>query len=75
VLNTLMVLLVAQLWRETRQPWVVILALVLLIKPIAELHSGQALLTHTAWPSVPSAHLAGLVAGLCVLPLRGPGAG
>jgi len=75
VLNTLIVLLVAQLWRETRQPWVVILAVVLLVKPIAELHSGRALLTHTAWPSLPSAHLAGLLAGLCILPLRGPGPG
>jgi hypothetical protein len=29
-----------------------------------EINTGQALLTRTAWPSVPAAHAAGFVSGL-----------
>lgn len=66
-LNALLLLLLAQLWRTTGHPVVIAVAAASAIKLIVELWSNQALLTHTAWPSVPMAHLAGLCGGLCAL--------
>ncbi len=81
VLNSLMLILLVSLRRETRGPWVMLIAILSAGKLVAELASGQAMLTHTAWPSVPSAHLAGLCGGMAVLIWRrrmyrcGPGSG
>lgn len=45
------------------------IALAAFAKLVWELTHNEALLTHTAWPSAPGAHLAGMIAGmlLCVL--------
>lgn len=67
VLNTWLVLLLFALWREARQPMIVLFAVVSAVKLVVELWSEQALFSATAWPSVPSAHLAGVGAGLAVL--------
>jgi len=66
-LNALLLLLLAHLWRTTGHPVVIAVAAASSIKLIVELWSNQALLTHTAWPSVPMAHLAGLCGGLSAL--------
>lgn len=63
VLNTLLLVALHRLWGETRHPIVSVTAILAVIKLIVELSSHQAVLTHTAWPSVPEAHLAGVLAG------------
>jgi hypothetical protein len=49
-----------------------ITALAVIAKIIPEIQSGQALLTHTAWPSVPEVHAVGFLCGLgwYVLPVK-----
>ncbi|MGD2082354.1 MAG: rhombosortase [Chromatiales bacterium] len=74
VLNTLLLILLVRLWRETRHPLVPTIGAAALVKLTVELQSGQAVLTHTAWPSVPSAHLAGLLGGVVALLLARLGA-
>lgn len=64
VINTLLTLLFYRLWRETRSPWVGVCALVYGLKLLVEALSGSALLTATAWPSLPSVHVTGLAAAV-----------
>lgn len=71
-LNALLLPLLVELWRRTRSPLVPVIAAASLIKILVELFLGDALFTHTAWTSVPAAHLAGwLVGGLAALPGHG----
>jgi len=64
ILNGLLVLGLVFLWRDMRHPLVLFTAAGAALKIIVELHTGQALLTQTAWPSVPAVHAVGYVCGL-----------
>jgi len=64
ILNALLALGLASLWRELRHPLILATGLAAALKIVLEIQLGQALLTDTAWPSVPSTHAAGFVCGL-----------
>lgn len=64
LLNTLLVVVLMDIWWETRRPLVVVMGAMLVAKLILEIALNQALFTHTAWPSVPWAHAAGFAGGL-----------
>jgi rhomboid family GlyGly-CTERM serine protease len=66
VLNTLLLGALAALWRRSA-PLVLLIGAGSLAKILWEMLAGQALLTQTAWASVPVAHLAGWLAGLLML--------
>lgn len=64
ILNSLLILGLLYLWRELRHPLVLVTAVGAALKIILEICFDQALLTQTAWPSVPTAHAAGFLCGL-----------
>lgn len=64
ILNGLLFAGLAVMWGEMRHPAVLIVAAFAALKILLELSGGQAILTRTAWPSVPAAHAAGMVSGL-----------
>jgi len=64
ILNSLLVVGLAYLWRDLRHPLILLTAVAAALKIIVEIHVGQALLTQTAWPSVPAVHAAGFLSGL-----------
>jgi rhomboid family GlyGly-CTERM serine protease len=64
ILNALLALGLVSLWRDLRHPLVWMTALGALLKIAWEMASGEALLTSTAWPSVPVVHAVGFVCGL-----------
>jgi rhomboid family GlyGly-CTERM serine protease len=64
ILNGLLIVGLLQWWRETRHPLMLLTAAAAAVKIAVEIHAGQALLTQTAWPSVPTAHAAGYLCGL-----------
>lgn len=64
ILNSLLVLGLAVLWRERPHPLVPLTALGFLAKLLVESAIGAPLFTHTAWAGVPAAHLAGFLSGL-----------
>lgn len=64
VLNTLLIGAVATIWRHSRSPLPLVVGVLALVKILVEGTAGHALLTDTAWDSVPHAHLAGWIAGL-----------
>lgn len=71
VLTATFVLAVAAGWRATGSPWVLLGGAGVLAKIGFETATGQTLFADTAWPPVPLAHAAGLLAGLAfVLPVR-----
>ena len=61
VLNTLFGSLLYLYWRQTRSPFILIIACLALIKIALEVRSGQALLTDISWPPFAMAHLAGIL--------------
>lgn len=63
VLNTVLVLGLLELWREQRHPLLPIILAGAALKIVLEMQLDEALLTRTAWPSVPAAHAAGYVTG------------
>lgn len=67
MLNALFVVALADLWQACRHPAVPLVALLLLAKLAAEISSGVSLVVTTAWPSLPEAHLAGCLGGLCLV--------
>lgn len=67
VLNTLLAVVVYLLWRERRQPLILGIGLVAVIKIALEIHSGQAVFTDISWPPYAPAHLAGLLAAIPLL--------
>jgi rhomboid family GlyGly-CTERM serine protease len=74
ILNGLLILGLMQLWRDERHPLALLTAVGAALKIVLEMSTGQALLTETAWPSVPTAHAAGLLCGLvmaAVIPVMG----
>jgi rhomboid family GlyGly-CTERM serine protease len=66
ILNGVLILGLVSLWRETRHPLVWLTGAAAAMKIVLEIHLGQALLTETAWPSVPTAHAAGFLCGLAL---------
>mgnify|MGYP001821827145 CR=1 FL=1 len=64
VLNSLLPLALVGLWQRATAPALVATGALSLLKITSEISAGQALFTHTAWASVPEAHLAGWLAGL-----------
>ena len=58
-----LILGLAALWRERRHPMIVLVAVACVAKILAEMTLGEALLTQTAWSSVPAAHMGGLLSG------------
>jgi rhomboid family GlyGly-CTERM serine protease len=67
IINGLFSLLLYRLWQ--RRPHIVIamIAILYMTKLEVEAFSGQALLTNTLWPSVPSVHLAGVAAAVILI--------
>ena len=64
ILNGLLMAGLLRFWRDTRHPVVLLTGMAAVLKIVVEMNSGQALLTQTAWPSVPAVHAAGLISGL-----------
>jgi rhomboid family GlyGly-CTERM serine protease len=64
ILNSLLIVGLLQLWRDLRHPLVLFTGVGAVVKIIVEINAGQALLTQTAWPSVPTVHAAGFLCGL-----------
>lgn len=64
ILNTLLAVGLVHLWYSLRHPLVLLIGLGAIAKIVLEISAGQALLTETAWPSVPEAHAAGFMSGL-----------
>jgi rhomboid family GlyGly-CTERM serine protease len=52
------------LWRDQRHPLIAITAAGVVAKTVIENGSGEMVLTQTAWPGVPMAHLVGLCCGI-----------
>jgi len=67
VLNTLLVLALLSAWQGPQRGLTLTLGAGSLLKIVVEALNGQAILTQTAWPSVPLAHLAGWLAGLMLI--------
>ena len=64
ILNGLLALGLWRLWQETRQPLIWLTGLGAVAKILWETALGGALLTTTAWPSLPEVHGVGIVCGL-----------
>lgn len=64
--NGLLVVGLLYLWCDTRHPLVLLTGVGAVLKIIVEIKTGQALLTQTAWPSVPDVHAAGFLSGLLI---------
>lgn len=67
VLNGLMVVALADLWRRYRHPAFPAAALLLALKLAAETATGQSVFLNPEWPGVPLAHVAGCLGGLAFL--------
>lgn len=67
ILNALLPPVLYTLWRRSGSTLPVLIGLCSLGKILVETVAGQALLTQTAWASVPLAHLAGWLAGLALV--------
>jgi hypothetical protein len=65
-LNSLLFVGLLQMWRDQRHPVVALTAGLAVLKIAVEAASGQPLLTHTAWPSVPVVHAAGVLCGVVI---------
>jgi len=64
ILNSLLVFGLLHWWRDDRHPLLLAMLGLAGLKIILEISGEQALLTRTAWPSVPTVHAAGYVFGL-----------
>jgi rhomboid family GlyGly-CTERM serine protease len=64
ILNSLLIVGLLQLWCDIRHPLILLTGVSTVVKLLVEINTGQALLTQTAWPSVPTVHAAGLLCGL-----------
>jgi rhomboid family GlyGly-CTERM serine protease len=64
ILNGLLALGLVQWWREEHHPLILMTGLGAVLKVAWEMAAGEALLTSTAWPSVPEVHGVGLLCGL-----------
>ncbi len=66
VLNTLLVLVLYDGWKATRHWIFPAIAIGDVVKITTEAALGEAVFTSAAWPSVPEAHAAGLLAGIAI---------
>ena len=64
ILNSLLIVGLLQLWRDLRHPLILFTGAAAVVKIMVEINMGQALLTQTAWPSVPAVHAVGFLCGL-----------
>jgi len=64
ILNSLLIVGLLQLWRDLRHPLILLTGVSAAVKILVEINAGQALLTQTAWPSVPVVHAVGFLCGL-----------
>ena len=64
ILNSLLIVGLLQLWRDCRDPLVLLTGVAAAAKILLEISLGQTLLTQTAWPGVPAVHAAGFLCGL-----------
>lgn len=64
ILNSLLIVGLLQFWRDLRHPLILLTGVGAVVKIFVEINAGQALLTQTAWPSVPTVHAAGFLCGL-----------
>ncbi|MEJ2455180.1 MAG: rhombosortase [Candidatus Thiodiazotropha sp.] len=64
ILNGLLALGLVRWWRQQPHPLVWMTGLGAVLKIAWEMAAGEALLTATAWPSVPEVHAVGFVCGL-----------
>jgi rhomboid family GlyGly-CTERM serine protease len=64
ILNSLLIFGLLQWWRDERHALLLVVGGAAASKILLEASSGQALLTSTAWPSVPTTHAAGFLCGL-----------
>jgi len=64
ILNTLLVVGTLALWQKYRSTTFLLILFLAVLKSAIEIQMQSAIFTHTAWPSVPAAHLAGMVIGL-----------
>ncbi len=67
VLNTLLVLALAILWRRGTRGSILGIGGASMLKILLEIAGGGALITQTAWVAVPAAHLAGWLAGAALV--------
>lgn len=67
VLNALLAAILVQFWFLRKKRLAILMGLAAVLKIIIEMHSGQSLVTQTAWPSVPQAHAAGFIAGFLIV--------
>lgn len=67
VLNSLLLFAFAAFWRNTTAAILTITGMLSLAKILIEISLGQALLSNTAWESLPQAHLAGWLIGLVLV--------
>ena len=67
ILNGLLIVGLLHLWRDFRHPLIWITGTGAVLKIIVEISAGQALLTQTDWPSVPTVHAAGFLSGLVLM--------
>lgn len=71
ILNTQLVIFLAEAWRKTRNRLFVAVGVGAAAKIFAELLAEQSFVAATTWPSVPEAHGIGLLAGIALLLLAG----
>ena len=64
ILNSLLIVGLLQFWRDWRHPLILLTGVGAVAKILVEISVGQALLTQTSWPSVPTVHAAGFLCGL-----------
>jgi rhomboid family GlyGly-CTERM serine protease len=64
ILNSLLIVGLARFWRVYKHPLILFIAIVAVLKIVAEISIGQGLFTRTTWPSVPTVHAAGFLGGL-----------
>jgi rhomboid family GlyGly-CTERM serine protease len=67
VLNAIFIIALYNVRQKTRSPVVWVSGLIAVAKIIIEINAGQAMLTQTAWPSVPDIHAIGFMIGVAVV--------
>ena len=64
IIVALFPLLLYRLWQRTKHPIIAIIAALAASKLIIEAFTGQAIVTNTLWPSLPSVHVMGVIAAV-----------
>lgn len=64
ILNSLLAIGLIRLWQDVRHPVIWLTGLGAVGKILFEMVNGQAIVTQTAWPSVPDVHAIGFLSGL-----------